>query len=62
VATEEQGLHLDVAMVLLPFCWILYSQPPPQLGLPVALQEGALNESFVQLEGVLSAINKWKNK
>jgi len=58
VATEEQGSYSDVVMVLLPLCWILYSQSPPQQGLPVALLKGGPNEAFEQLEEVLSATKK----
>jgi len=62
VATEEQGSYSDVVTVLHPLYWILYSQSPPQRGLPVALLKGGPNEAFAQLEEVLSATKKWQKE
>jgi len=63
VATEGQCSCPDVAQVV-PALWktlclsLLFSQYPPQQGLPAVLLQGALSGACVQLEGVLPTLHR----
>jgi hypothetical protein len=65
VAAEGQGLHSEVARLVLVLRWILCPIPlsslsPPQQGLPGELLPGAPNGSCAQLEAALPGFHRWQ--